>query len=75
MKDEWLEYCLGLALGPHKLSGRDISKLKNFYMLQRELSLALSEAKPLGICRINSSVSRILGNKSTSKEDSKEMSS
>ncbi len=33
------------------LSDKDLHKLKRFYMVQLELSLALLEAKPLGICK------------------------
>jgi len=43
------------------LTGQDfteevLTKLKNFSMVQQELSLALLEAKPLGICKITTYV-------------------
>ncbi len=50
--EQCLASCLDLALGPNKLSNKDINKLRSFYMQQRELLQELSEAKPLGICKI-----------------------
>ncbi len=38
-----------------------IDKLKNFSMAQQALSLELSKAKPLGICKITTYVDQRLG--------------
>ncbi len=51
MNDRWLAYCLDQALGPKKLSNKDLRDLKNFYMVQQALSQELLAAKPLGICK------------------------
>ncbi len=53
--EQYLAYCLDLARGQNKLSNKDISILKKFYMAQQALSQELLEAKPLGICKITTS--------------------
>ncbi len=68
-----------------QLSKPQLLKLRRFYMQQLELSQALLEAKPLGICRITTSGrnptlhihrgEEDLNDYIPSKNDSKEMSS
>ncbi len=48
-------------LGKQLVTQKQQRKLNNFYMAQRELSLALLEAKPLGICRIITSTNLATG--------------
>ncbi len=72
MNDKWLSDVLSNRA--YQFSGKDISRLKNFYMAQRALSVELQEAKPLGICRTNTSTKGNLGNPSISNDASKEMS-
>ncbi len=72
MSDKWLEYCLDLAQGPRKLSNKELSALKRFYMAQQALSQELLEAKPLGICKTIISTNPVIGNPSTTNDDSKE---
>ncbi len=40
----------------HKLPDEVLVKLTNFFMAQQALSQALLEAKPLGICKITTSI-------------------
>ncbi len=47
-----------------ELSQECLNKLKNFGMVQLELSLALLEGKPLGICKITTYVDPKFGFKS-----------
>ncbi len=57
MYNQCLESDLVLSRFP-KLSPKQVIKLKNFYMLQRELARELLEAKSLGICKITTSIGR-----------------
>ena len=67
-----------------QLSHKDLIKLRRFYTVQLELSQALLDGKPLGICRITTSGENPLLDTfqeedvdkkcTTSKGDSKEMS-
>jgi len=57
--DQYLAYCLDQALGPKKLSSKDISILKKFYTAQQALSVELREAKPLGICKMHTSTDMV----------------
>ncbi len=57
-----------------KFSDKVKTKLTNFCMAQRALSLALLEAKPLGTCKITTSISPETYGVSTSIEGLKEMS-
>ncbi len=72
-EESYLAYCLDQALGPKKLSNRDIAILKKFYMAQRALSQELLEAKPLGTCKMPMSTD-MGGETSSNLENSKEMS-
>ncbi len=47
-------------------SPRVLKLLKQFFTVQRELSLALLEAKPLGTCKITTSINPTTGGVSTS---------
>ncbi len=52
MNDKCLSSLLRLVLGTSLvLSKKDIQQLRNFSMAQQALSLALLEAKHLGICK------------------------
>lgn len=55
-----------------QLSTEDLAKLKKFSMAQQELSQELLEAKPLGICKITTSIGQDPLIESL-EEDSREM--
>ncbi len=57
------------------LSPKAYQKLTNFFTAQEALSLALQEAKPLGTCKITTSISQDPTGISTSIEGLEEMSS
>ncbi len=73
-----MKFCLESDLCNHhliNLSPKAFQKLTNFFIVQQELSQALLEAKPLGTCKIITSISRDPTMISTSIEGLKEMSS
>ncbi len=57
----------------HNLSNKVQDKLKSFFMAQQALSRELLAAKPLGICKITTSIDPKGIGISTSIEGSKEM--
>jgi len=54
-------------------SPKVLAKLTNFFMAHQALSQALLEAKPLGICKITTSINHTDGVISTNIEGSKGM--
>ncbi len=55
-------------------SPKVLETLKQFFMAQRALSVALLEAKPLGTCKITTSINPTTGEASTNISDLKEKS-